>query len=171
MITTVFCLPRQKYKMAIIFAVVLFMSTYLLSRNAFILDRYREVGNLVLFDQVAMKRGVDKVVLPAPQMEFAGIKLSPPLSTSLKQLGITKPSPIQQASIASLSSGVSALLHAATGTGKTLAYLLPALKRLLQIPPNEHKPLQIVIIAPTKELALQIAADAKALLGEEEDEG
>jgi superfamily II DNA/RNA helicase len=89
-------------------------------------------------------------------MDFAGVKISQPLSSSLRTLFLTKPSPIQQVSIAPLCSGMSALLHASTGTGKTLAYLLPALKRLYKDGEVIRTPYQIMVLVPTKELALQV---------------
>ena len=93
---------------------------------------------------------------------FAGVKFTPPLSTYLDTLGLHNPTPIQAAAIAPLTSGITAILHAETGSGKTLAYLLPLLKRLND-PSHIIKPLQAVILVPTKELAVQVAADITAL--------
>ena len=60
--------------------------------------------------------------------------------------------------------GTSAILHAETGSGKTLTYLLPLLKRLHGADGTlDMSPLQALIIVPTKELAVQIAADIVAL--------
>ena len=94
---------------------------------------------------------------------FAGIRLRPPLSSSLSRLGISQPTPIQAAAVAPLTAGASCILHAETGSGKTLAYLLPLLKRLLGT--ADRSPFQAVVVVPTKELAVQVAADIKALLG------
>jgi superfamily II DNA/RNA helicase len=99
------------------------------------------------------------------QIVFGGVKFGAPLSTSLGVLGITEPSPIQKASIAPLTSGLSCILHAQTGSGKTLAYLLPLLKRLLKNDGDiDLTPLQGLIVVPSKELAVQVAADITALL-------
>jgi superfamily II DNA/RNA helicase len=95
---------------------------------------------------------------------FAGVKFKPPLSTSLQAMGLTNPTPIQRAAIAPLTSGLSAILHAETGSGKTLAYLLPLLKRICgDSEGNDLSPLQAFIIVPTKELAVQVAADITSL--------
>eukprot|EP01039_Chlorochromonas_danica_P002296 gene2296-2515_t len=99
-------------------------------------------------------------------MVFAGVKIPAPLAASMQKLNLLQPSPIQQSSILPLSSGSSTLLHAATGTGKTLAYVLPALKRLYSHPTRQ--PFQVLILVPTKELALQVTADILSLVGEEE---
>ena len=93
---------------------------------------------------------------------FAGVKFTPPLSTCLDKLSLHNPTPIQTAAIAPLTSGLSAILHAETGSGKTLAYLLPLLKRFHH-PEHTMKPIQAMILVPTKELAVQVAADITAL--------
>ena len=93
---------------------------------------------------------------------FAGVKFTPPISTCLDTLGLHVPTPIQAAAVAPLTSGLSAILHAETGSGKTLAYLLPLLKRF-NSPQHIIKPLQAIVLVPTKELAVQVAADITAL--------
>jgi superfamily II DNA/RNA helicase len=101
---------------------------------------------------------------------FSGVKFGAPISTSLKSLGITEPSPIQKASIAPITSGLSCILHAQTGSGKTLAYLLPLLKRLSKSDGSvDMTPLQGLIIVPSKELAVQVAADITALLSKSDE--
>ena len=96
---------------------------------------------------------------------FSGVKFYDPISSSLRSLGISEPSPIQKASIAQITSGLSCILHAQTGSGKTLAYLLPLLKRLTKNDGSiDMKPLQGLIIVPSKELAVQVAADITTLL-------
>lgn len=103
----------------------------------------------------------------APSVGFAGVRLSPPLSTALAAMGVLEPTPIQAAAIAPLTAGASCILHAETGSGKTLAYLLPLLKRMLcsgqTIDPT---PFQALIIVPTKELAVQVAADISVFTAE-----
>lgn len=95
---------------------------------------------------------------------FAGVKFADPIASSLKSLDIIEPSPIQRASIAALTAGQSAILHAETGSGKTLAYVLPLLKRLLSSPTRPLAPLQALILVPTKELAIQVAADVTYIM-------
>ncbi|KAL1743756.1 P-loop containing nucleoside triphosphate hydrolase protein [Schizophyllum fasciatum] len=58
--------------------------------------------------------------------------------------------------------GANLLVQAKTGTGKTLAYLVPAIEKLQSRPPGQH--ISIVVIAPTRDLALQIGAQAHLLL-------
>lgn len=101
-------------------------------------------------------------IQPQEPLIFAGVKFHPPISAALKSLSITKPSPIQSASIAAITAGQSCIIHAQTGSGKTLSYVLPVLKRLFgEIDGNENhifQPLQALILAPTKELAVQVSS-------------
>lgn len=85
-------------------------------------------------------------------MTFTELQLAPALIAALEQQQITDPTPIQTAALPVLLAGRDAYLHAETGTGKTLAYLLPIFSRL----DTAQAATQAVIIAPTHELALQI---------------
>ncbi|EXJ83951.1 hypothetical protein A1O3_04618 [Capronia epimyces CBS 606.96] len=69
--------------------------------------------------------------------------------------------PVQAATLEYLLQGKDCLAQAKTGTGKTLAFLLPAVDTILK---NRTSRLSALIICPTRELALQIAAEAKKLL-------
>lgn len=77
----------------------------------------------------------------------------------LTKQGITAPTPIQIQAIPAALAGRDAVLQAQTGTGKTLAFLLPILQRI----DPEQPQAQALIVAPTRELALQITAEAKKL--------
>jgi len=83
---------------------------------------------------------------------FAELALPDDLIAALAKQGITEPTPIQIAALPVLSAGKDAYLHAETGTGKTLAYLLPLFARV----EPARLTTQIVIVAPTHELAIQI---------------
>jgi superfamily II DNA/RNA helicase len=85
-------------------------------------------------------------------MNFTELGLPDTLVAALAKLGITEPTPIQVAALPLLREGRDAALHAETGTGKTLAYVLPLLERLDQ----RLEAVQILVLAPTHELALQI---------------
>lgn len=86
-------------------------------------------------------------------MVFGDIQVRDPIAESLRKLGITSPSPIQKASLVPLNSGVSGVLHAHTGSGKTMAYLLPIVKRIYD---TTSEPFKSIIIVPTRELAIQV---------------
>ncbi|WPP41933.1 DEAD/DEAH box helicase [Paenibacillus hunanensis] len=74
--------------------------------------------------------------------------------------GIAQPTEVQQASIPVLLKGDDAIVQAKTGTGKTLAFLLPIFEKLNL---NVTGAPQALIVAPTRELALQIATEARKL--------
>jgi superfamily II DNA/RNA helicase len=85
-------------------------------------------------------------------MTFTDLQLPPDLITALSKQQISEPTPIQSAALPVLLAGQDAYLNAETGTGKTLAYLLPLMAR---IDPAQAAT-QVVIVAPTHELSIQI---------------
>lgn len=89
---------------------------------------------------------------PSPPPSFAGLGVRPEFVAALAKMRITDPTPVQAAGIPVLLEGRDAGLNAETGTGKTLAYLLPVFCRL----DAGLAATQAVILAPTHELALQI---------------
>lgn len=92
-------------------------------------------------------------------MTFAELGVHPGLVAALAEQRITEPTPIQVTAIPVLLAGRDAYLNAETGTGKTLAYLLPLFARL----DVEVKQPQVVIVAPTHELAIQIQRQCRDL--------
>ena len=91
-------------------------------------------------------------------MPFATLGLSPSLCTPLTRLGYTSPTPVQVKSIPVVLSGADLLARAQTGTGKTAAFGLPMIDRLIVRRPragHRTKPLGLVLV-PTRELALQV---------------
>jgi ATP-dependent RNA helicase DeaD len=87
---------------------------------------------------------------------FAGLMLAPELCNALSGLGYETPTPIQQAAIPPLLEGRDLLGQAATGTGKTAAFALPILQRILH-DCGKPAPLALVLV-PTRELAMQVCA-------------
>ncbi len=84
---------------------------------------------------------------------FAAFGLSEPLLAGLEAIGFREPSPIQKAAIPELLLGRDLVGQAQTGTGKTAAFGLPLLER---IDPDQRSP-QVLVLTPTRELALQVA--------------
>jgi len=87
---------------------------------------------------------------------FSELGLPEPLLRTLSELGYESPSPIQAATIPALLRGGDVLGQAQTGTGKTAAFALPILARLLQGSGDQARPAALVL-APTRELAIQVA--------------
>ncbi len=85
---------------------------------------------------------------------FADLGLRVELLDALNTLGYEEPTPIQRETIPTIVSGKDLLGQAATGTGKTAAFALPILERL--VPEAEVEPLALVLV-PTRELAVQVS--------------
>ncbi len=85
---------------------------------------------------------------------FAQFGLHPDLLQTATELGFTEPTPIQLAAIPLLLSGRDLIGQAQTGTGKTAAFGLPLLQRVTP----RQKGVQALVLAPTRELAIQVAA-------------
>ena len=90
---------------------------------------------------------------------FDQLGISEQLAALLKKQGITTPTPVQEQAIPPMRAGRDVIAQAQTGTGKTLAFLLPLLEKIK--PQGEVA--QALVIAPTRELAIQIARVAEPL--------
>ncbi len=91
---------------------------------------------------------------PAPG--FAAIGVEPALASALASLGYEEPTGIQREAIPPLLAGRDLLGQAATGTGKTAAFALPMLQRVVTGNPEPNRPRALVLV-PTRELAMQVA--------------
>ena len=81
-----------------------------------------------------------------------------PLHERLAGAGYHKPMPIQCEAMPLIAQGENVILHAATGSGKTVAFLAPLLANL-----DHSQGLQAIIVSPSQELAVQIASEARLL--------
>jgi ATP-dependent RNA helicase RhlE len=93
-------------------------------------------------------------------LAFSALKLHPTLLRGVDKLGFQRPSPIQSKAIPPALEGRDLLACAATGSGKTAAFLLPILHQLVDQPRGTTRAL---VLAPTRELACQIRDDLNAL--------
>jgi ATP-dependent RNA helicase RhlE len=104
--------------------------------------------------------------MPHPHTEpangFAGFQLNSALQRGIAAAGFTEPRPIQTQTIPAALQGRDVLGMAQTGTGKTAAFGLPVLERLLARPGGGPR---VLILAPTRELASQISAEIRLLAG------
>ncbi|MDO2949194.1 ATP-dependent RNA helicase SrmB [Aeromonas simiae] len=96
-------------------------------------------------------------------MSFDDFDLHPALNQALADMGFTRPTTIQQMVLEPALDGRDILASAPTGTGKTAGFLLPALQHLLDFPRRKPGPCRVLVLTPTRELALQVTAHAKAL--------
>lgn len=88
-------------------------------------------------------------------MSFEALQLAPPILKALAKNGHDVPTPIQREAIPKALSGRDLIASANTGTGKTAAFVLPALQKIFDDP--SKKGLRVVVLTPTRELADQIA--------------
>ncbi|SCM86891.1 ATP-dependent RNA helicase [Bacillus mycoides] len=96
---------------------------------------------------------------------FLELGISETFNHTLRENGITEATPIQEKAIPVIMSGKDIIGQAKTGTGKTLAFVLPILEKI----DPESSDVQALIVAPTRELALQITAEIKKMLVQRED--
>ena len=93
-------------------------------------------------------------------MNFSQLGLHSALSSVCESLGYTEPTPIQRQAIPVVLSGSDLIGCAETGTGKTAAFLLPLIQRMMG---TARPGIRALILAPTRELATQIEASYRAL--------
>ena len=93
-------------------------------------------------------------------MSFANLHLHPDLLKGIRDLGFTRPTPIQAEAIPPALDGRDLLACAQTGSGKTIAFLLPVLHRLMNKP---RRTTRVLVLTPTRELAAQILEECNAL--------
>lgn len=102
----------------------------------------------------------------APETTFADLGLAPEILRAVTEMGYNKPTPIQAKAIPLVISGKDIMGGAQTGTGKTAAFTLPILQRILPFasssPSPAKHPVRALILAPTRELALQVFESVKA---------
>ena len=94
-------------------------------------------------------------------MSFASLGLSPFIVKALAAKGYTAPTAVQARAIPAVLAGADLLVSSQTGSGKTAVFVLPSLERLVATPGVSGKGPRVLVLAPTRELALQVknAAD------------
>jgi ATP-dependent RNA helicase MSS116 len=170
--------PLQIFKIMMLLAWV-----FLPLVGAFRITPVRRVNTVVLWARPPLRRPIrqssgeenlpppDVVLVPSQEdaelwtsTHFADHNLA--TKRAIAQLGMDNMTEIQAETWAVARAGASVLGSSPTGTGKTIAFLLPALERLLA-KETSYRPgrnVGILIVAPTRELVIQIGEDAKALL-------
>lgn len=93
-------------------------------------------------------------------MPFKKLIPHPKLLQAIEESGYTEPTPIQLEAIPKIMTGADLRASAQTGTGKTAAFLLPSLFRLTTPSPVQGHGPRILILVPTRELAMQVASQA-----------
>jgi superfamily II DNA/RNA helicase len=91
-------------------------------------------------------------------MSFSHLKLAPPILKAVTLCGYTEPTPVQEQAIPMALAGHDLIASAQTGTGKTAAFVLPALQRLSMpsTAPAKSRGPRVLVLTPTRELANQV---------------
>jgi superfamily II DNA/RNA helicase len=97
-------------------------------------------------------------------MSFEALGLSAPLLDAITRAGFSKATPVQEQAIPAALKGTDLMVSAQTGSGKTAAFMLPSLNKLSSTGANSGRGVQILVLTPTRELAMQVS-DASAVLG------
>lgn len=94
---------------------------------------------------------------------FADLELDPNLLEAIEEMGFERPTQVQAEAIPQALDGKDVLASAPTGTGKTASFVIPALQYLQDFPRKKAGPARVLILTPTRELAMQVADQARAL--------
>src|SRR6202011_2210632 len=95
---------------------------------------------------------------------FSEMPLSPYMKEKLTSAKFSMPTPVQAAAIPQALAGKDVLATAMTGTGKTLAFLIPVIEQLLK----QNTPgINALVLVPTRELAMQVVTQYNALRGKQ----
>ncbi|WP_298941409.1 ATP-dependent RNA helicase SrmB [uncultured Psychromonas sp.] len=97
-------------------------------------------------------------------MSFESLELDQHLLNAVAKMGHTRPTSIQKMVIPPAMDERDIMASAPTGTGKTLAFLLPAVQRLIDYPRRKGGSARILVLTPTRELAVQISEVAQQLV-------
>jgi ATP-dependent RNA helicase RhlE len=97
-------------------------------------------------------------------LSFSALGLRPDLLRAVAREGYTQPTPVQRESIPLVLAGRDLLAGAQTGTGKTAAFVLPILQHLATRPARDRR-IRVLILAPTRELAIQVEDSVRTYSG------
>ncbi|CAE6698843.1 DEAD/DEAH box helicase [Candidatus Nitrotoga fabula] len=103
---------------------------------------------------------IENTTTPITVTTFSSLKLHPLILAAVEDSGYTVPSPIQAEAIPEVMAGHDLLASAQTGTGKTAAFILPALHRIAEPPSVRSKGPRVLVLTPTRELAQQVSEAA-----------
>jgi ATP-dependent RNA helicase DDX46/PRP5 len=103
--------------------------------------------------------------IPKPVQKWSHCGLTRPILDTIEKLGYEKPTPIQMQALPVIMSGRDVVAVAKTGSGKTMAFLLPMFRHIMdQDPVKDNEGPIALVLAPTRELCVQIHRDCKPFL-------
>jgi len=95
-------------------------------------------------------------------MSFNVLGLSAALLRAVREQGYDTPTPVQTRAIPAILAGGDVMAAAQTGTGKTAAFTLPLLERLMRRRPSGGRPVRVLVLTPTRELAAQVQESVRS---------
>src|SRR5690554_1129223 len=95
-------------------------------------------------------------------MSFETLGLAPSLLSAIQKTGFTEPTAVQSAAIPKALQGHDLMVSSQTGSGKTAAFMLPALNRIATAAAHKGNGVQILVLTPTRELAMQVTQATNA---------
>ncbi len=102
---------------------------------------------------------------PKPKLSWDDVPLDADIRAGIDARGYTHPTPVQAEAVPAALTGVDLLVRSETGSGKTAAFMIPTMNR---IPANYGKA-ACIVLCPTRELAIQVAEEAKSLIEGKKD--
>lgn len=97
--------------------------------------------------------------LAVPPVTFESMNLSEPLRRALRDVGYVSPTAVQAATFGRIVEGKDVIVQSKTGSGKTAAFAIPLLDRVV----TSERAVQVLVLCPTRELALQVAGEFERL--------
>jgi ATP-dependent RNA helicase RhlE len=114
--------------------------------------------------EINSSTGVSDSATPPASITFADFGLDPKIQKAVLEQGYNTPTPIQAQSIPHVLAGSDLMGAAQTGTGKTAAFVLPIIQKILRHASNSaspaRHPIRALVLTPTRELAVQVAENA-----------
>jgi superfamily II DNA/RNA helicase len=106
---------------------------------------------------VSIENTTENAVTTTASVTFATLGLNPAILKAVEESGYTVPTPIQAEAIPTVMEGHDLMASAQTGTGKTAAFILPALHRIAEPSAIRSKGPRVLVLTPTRELAQQVS--------------
>ena len=95
------------------------------------------------------------------KMKFDSLGLAAPINAAVAAAGYTDPTPVQARAIPEALAGRDLMVSSQTGSGKTAAFMLPALQLLTEAHPVAGRGPRVLVLTPTRELSMQVTKAAE----------
>ncbi|XP_047341485.1 DEAD-box ATP-dependent RNA helicase 47, mitochondrial [Impatiens glandulifera] len=124
-----------------------------------------KVSRTIRMEKALKKSSLDIEGAPFAAKSFSDLGLPPWLLERLDKEGFKIPTDVQSTAVPVIRNNHDAVIQSYTGSGKTLAYLLPILSELVSSKKSDKREIEAVVVAPSRELGIQIFREVEKLLG------